>query len=146
VRPGIGRWQSITLSCELGHAGPRSGFAENHHHRARFAPRIAELPPREAGPEGGTRPDGKEAGYGLIRTRAFSIDDAVRKDTTDALVACTRCAIAGIKVRRTILGPGATFWNGLDEITRFSSTNWNARPVGHPNWPLGIGSVRKRWN
>ena len=56
----------------------------------------------------------------------FSIDDAWRKDTTDAVAAQLRDA--GIKVKRTIL-PGSTFWNDWLKYP-LSSTDWAQRPLG----------------
>ena len=71
----------------------------------------------------------------------FSIDDNWRKDTTDAVAAQLRDA--GIKVKRTIL-PGSTFWNDWTKYS-FSSTNWNARPLGVQIWALAYRSG-EAWN
>ncbi|HBM38510.1 MAG TPA: diguanylate cyclase, partial [Sulfitobacter sp.] len=50
---------------------------------------------------------------------------------------------AGIKVKRTIL-PGSTFWNDWTKYP-FSSTNWNARPLGVQIWALAYRSG-EAWN
>lgn len=50
---------------------------------------------------------------------------------------------AGIKVKRTIL-PGSTFWNDWVKYP-FSSTNWNARPLGVQIWALAYRSG-EAWN
>jgi peptide/nickel transport system substrate-binding protein len=71
----------------------------------------------------------------------FSIDDAWRKDTTDAVAAQLRDA--GFKVKRTIL-PGSTFWNDWTKYS-FSSTNWNHRPLGVQIWALAYRSG-EAWN
>ena len=55
-----------------------------------------------------------------------SIDDDWRRNTTDAVAAQMRDA--GMKVKRTVI-PGSTFWNDWTKYP-FSSTNWNARPLG----------------
>ena len=83
----------------------------------------------------------EEAGMGDFEHELFSIDDAWRKDTTDAVAAQLRDA--GIKVKRTIL-PGSTFWNDWTKYP-FSSTNWNSRPLGVQIWALAYRSG-EAWN
>jgi len=90
---------------ELGYAG-RGLVAENHH-VGPMHPEYAELPPRKVDPAA-AKALMDEAGRADFEHELFSIDDAWRKDTTDAVAAQLRDA--GIKVKRTIL-PGSTFWN-----------------------------------
>ena len=68
----------------------------------------------------------KEAGYADHEFELISVDDDWRRNTTDAVAAQMRDA--GLNVKRTII-PGATFWNDWTKYP-FSSTNWNARPLG----------------
>ena len=60
----------------------------------------------------------QEAGMADFEHELISIDDAWRKDTTDAVAAQLRDA--GINVKRTVL-PGSTFWNDWAKYP-FSST------------------------
>ena len=83
----------------------------------------------------------KEAGMEDYEHELLSIDDAWRKNTTDAVAAQLRDA--GIKVKRTIL-PGSTFWNDWAKYP-FSSTNWNHRPLGVQIWGLAYRSG-EAWN
>ena len=83
----------------------------------------------------------EEAGLIDHEHELHSIDDAWRKDTTDAVAAQLRDA--GIKVKRTIL-PGSTFWNDWAKYP-FSSTNWNHRPLGVQIWALAY-KTGEAWN
>ncbi|MCP5073288.1 MAG: ABC transporter substrate-binding protein [Rhodobacteraceae bacterium] len=67
-----------------------------------------------------------EAGMTDNEFELISIDDAWRKDTTDAIAAQMRTA--GINIKRTVL-PGATFWNDWAKYPA-STTDWNPRPLG----------------
>ena len=138
VRRALAMAVDNAVLLELGHAG-RGLVAENHH-IGPMHPEYAELPPRVPDPEG-ARALMEEAGMADFEHELFSIDDAWRKDTTDAVAAQLRDA--GIKVRRTIL-PGAAFWNGWTKYP-FSSTNWNARPLGIQTWALAYRSG-EAWN
>jgi len=138
VRRALAMAVDNAVLLELGHAG-RGLVAENHH-IGPMHPEYAELPPRAPDPEG-ARALMEEAGMTDFEHELFSIDDAWRKDTTDAVAAQLRDA--GIKVRRTIL-PGAAFWNGWTKYP-FSSTNWNARPLGIQTWALAYRSG-EAWN
>ncbi|WP_323804234.1 ABC transporter substrate-binding protein [Sulfitobacter litoralis] len=138
VRRALAMAVDNAVLLELGHAG-RGLVAENHH-IGPMHPEYAELPPRAPDPEG-ARALMEEAGMADFEHELFSIDDAWRKDTTDAVAAQLRDA--GIKVRRTIL-PGAAFWNGWTKYP-FSSTNWNARPLGIQTWALAYRSG-EAWN
>ncbi|MDF3362205.1 ABC transporter substrate-binding protein [Sulfitobacter sp. Ks41] len=123
---------------ELGYAG-RGLVAENHH-VGPMHPEYAEVEPPKTDPEA-ARALMEEAGMADYEHELFSIDDAWRKDTTDAVAAQLRDA--GIKVKRTIL-PGSTFWNDWVKYP-FSSTNWNARPLGVQIWALAYRSS-EAWN
>jgi len=123
---------------ELGYAG-RGIVAENHH-VGPMHPEYAEVEPPKTDPEA-ARTLMEEAGMADYEHELFSIDDAWRKDTTDAVAAQLRDA--GIKVKRTIL-PGSTFWNDWVKYP-FSSTNWNARPLGVQIWALAYRSG-EAWN
>ena len=123
---------------ELGYAG-RGIVAENHH-VGPMHPEYAEVEPPKTDPEA-ARALMEEAGMADFEHELFSIDDAWRKDTTDAVAAQLRDA--GIKVKRTIL-PGSTFWNDWVKYP-FSSTNWNARPLGVQIWALAYRSG-EAWN
>ena len=83
----------------------------------------------------------EEAGMGDYEHELISIDDAWRRNTTDAVAAQLRDA--GINVKRTIL-PGSTFWNDWAKYP-FSSTNWNHRPLGVQIWALAYRSG-EAWN
>ncbi|MGF1502877.1 MAG: ABC transporter substrate-binding protein [Paracoccaceae bacterium] len=67
-----------------------------------------------------------EAGATDFEHELISVDDDWRRNSTDAMAAQLRDA--GINVKRTII-PGATFWNNWAKYP-FSTTNWNARPLG----------------
>ncbi|WP_432817190.1 ABC transporter substrate-binding protein [Sulfitobacter sp. JB4-11] len=136
--------QAITMAVdnnvllELGYAG-RGIVAENHH-VGPMHPEYAELPPRKVDPAA-AKALMEEAGMGDFEHELMSIDDAWRKDTTDAVAAQLRDA--GIKVKRTVL-PGSTFWNDWAKYP-FSSTNWNHRPLGVQIWALAY-RTGEAWN
>lgn len=123
---------------ELGNAG--KGLPAENHHVGPMHPEYAELPARQTDPAG-AKALMEEAGMADFEHELFSIDDAWRKDTTDAVAAQLRDA--GIKVKRTIL-PGSTFWNDWTKYS-FSSTNWNHRPLGVQIWALAYRS-NEAWN
>jgi peptide/nickel transport system substrate-binding protein len=127
-----------SVLLELGVAG-RGVPAENHH-VGPMHPEYAELPARKVDPAG-AKALMAEAGMADYEHELMSIDDAWRKDTTDAVAAQLRDA--GIKVKRTIL-PGSTFWNDWSKYP-FSSTNWNHRPLGVQVWALAYRSG-EAWN
>ncbi len=138
VRQAINMAVDNEVLLELGYAG-RGIVAENHH-VGPMHPEYAELPPRMVDPAA-AKALMEEAGMADYEHELFSIDDAWRKDTTDAVAAQLRDA--GIKVKRTIL-PGSTFWNDWTKYP-FSSTNWNARPLGVQIWALAYRSG-EAWN
>lgn len=123
---------------ELGYAG-RGILAENHH-VGPMHPEYAPVGLPETDPAA-AKALMEEAGMSSYEHELISIDDAWRKDTTDAVAAQLRDA--GILVKRTIL-PGTTFWNDWTSYP-FSSTNWNARPLGVQIWALAYRSG-EAWN
>ncbi|MDG1353992.1 MAG: ABC transporter substrate-binding protein [Sulfitobacter sp.] len=138
VRKALSMAVDNSVLLELGQAG--RGLTAENHHIGPMHPEFAELPPRKADPAG-AKALMEEAGMADFEHELFSIDDAWRKDTTDAVAAQLRDA--GIKVKRTIL-PGSTFWNDWTKYS-FSSTNWNARPLGVQIWALAYRSG-EAWN
>ena len=138
VRRAIQMAVDNNVLLELGYGG-RGAVAENHH-VAPFHPEYAELPPQKVEPAA-AKALMDEAGMGDFEHELISIDDAWRKDTTDAVAAQLRDA--GIKVKRTVL-PGSTFWNDWAKYP-FSSTNWNHRPLGVQIWALAYRSG-EAWN
>ena len=98
--------------------------AENHHvgpmHEEYF-----KLPPIKRDPAAAMALL-KEAGMADTEFELISIDDDWRRNTSDAIAAQMRDA--GIKVKRTVI-PGSSFWNNWTQYP-FSTTNWNARPLG----------------
>lgn len=138
VRQAIAMAVDNAIVLELGYAG-RGLVAENHH-VGPMHPEYAELPARKVDPAA-AKALMDEAGFGDFEHELISIDDAYRKDSTDAVAAQLRDA--GINVKRTIL-PGSTFWNDWTKYP-FSCTNWNARPLGVQIWALAYRSG-EAWN
>jgi peptide/nickel transport system substrate-binding protein len=138
VRQAIQMAVDNSVLLELGYGG-RGVPAENHH-VGPMHPEYAELPPLKHDPAGALELL-KEAGMADFEMEIQSIDDAWRKDTTDAVAAQLRDA--GFKVKRTVL-PGSTFWNDWTKYP-FSSTNWNHRPLGVQIWALAYRSG-EAWN
>ncbi|MFT5342851.1 MAG: peptide/nickel transport system substrate-binding protein, partial [Paracoccaceae bacterium] len=138
VRQAISMAVDNEVLLELGYSG--KGIVADNHHVGPMHPEFAEIPARKIDPAGAMALM-EEAGMADFEHELMSIDDAWRKDTTDAVAAQLRDA--GIKVKRTIL-PGSTFWNDWVKYP-FSSTNWNARPLGVQIWALAYRSG-EAWN
>ncbi len=138
VRQAISMAVDNNVLLELGFGG--RGLPAENHHVGPMHPEYAELPARKVDPAA-AKALMDEAGMADFEHELFSIDDAWRKDTTDAVAAQLRDA--GIPVKRTIL-PGSTFWNDWTKYP-FSSTNWNARPLGVQIWALAYRSG-EAWN
>lgn len=138
VRQALAMAVDNNVLLELGYAG--KGITADNHHVGPMHPEFAEIPARKVDPAAAMAMM-EEAGMADFEHELFSIDDAWRKDTTDAVAAQLRDA--GIKVKRTIL-PGSTFWNDWVNYS-FSSTNWNARPLGVQIWALAYRSG-EAWN
>jgi peptide/nickel transport system substrate-binding protein len=138
VRNAIQLAVDNNVVLELGYGG--RGVVGENHHVAPVHPDYAELPPLEHDPAKAFEML-KEAGMEDFEMEIISIDDAYRKDTTDAVAAQLRDA--GFKVKRTVL-PGSTFWNDWTKYP-FSSTNWNHRPLGVQIWALAY-RTGEAWN
>jgi len=138
VRQALAMAVDNNVLLELGYAG--KGIPADNHHVGPMHPEFAEIPARKLDPAA-AKALMDEAGMGDYEHELLSIDDAWRKDTTDAVAAQLRDA--GINVKRTIL-PGSTFWNDWAKYP-FSSTNWNARPLGVQIWALAYRSG-EAWN
>jgi len=111
----------ITLALGYDNRGSK---AENHHVGPMHV-EYHELPPMERDVER-SKALLAEAGQTDHEFELISIDDDWRRATTDAIAAQMRDA--GMNVKRTVI-PGATFWNNWTKYP-FSTTNWNARPLG----------------
>jgi peptide/nickel transport system substrate-binding protein len=138
VRRALAMAVDNSVLLELGYAG--KGVVADNHHVGPMHPAFAEIPARKIDPAAALALM-EEAGMADFEHELFSIDDAWRKDTTDAVAAQLRDA--GIKVKRTIL-PGSTFWNDWTKYS-YSSTNWNPRPLGVQIWALAYRSG-EAWN
>ncbi|MGB1387746.1 MAG: ABC transporter substrate-binding protein [Paracoccaceae bacterium] len=138
VRKAIQMAVDNSVLLELGYGG-RGQKAENHH----VGPMHPEYAPLPAQPVDGAAAKAMldEAGMGDFEMEIISIDDAWRKDTTDAVAAQLRDA--GFNIKRTVL-PGNTFWNDWAKYP-FSSTNWNHRPLGVQIWALAY-RTGEAWN
>tara|TARA_R110002049_G_scaffold44333_3_gene129786 strand:+ start:21478 stop:23175 length:1698 start_codon:yes stop_codon:yes gene_type:complete len=138
VRRAIAMAVDNEVLLELGYGG--RGLVAQNHHVGPMHPEYAEIEPLKVDPAA-AKALMDEAGFGDFEHELISIDDAWLKDTNDAVAAQLRDA--GIKVKRTIL-PGSTFWNDWTKYP-FSSTNWNARPLGVQIWALAYRSG-EAWN
>jgi len=138
VRQAISMAVDNAILLELGYGG-RGAVAANHHVGPAH-PEYADIGMPTHDPARALELI-KEAGMEDYEHELLSIDDAWRKDTTDAVAAQLRDA--GIKVSRTVL-PGSTFWNDWAKYP-FSSTNWNHRPLGVQIWALAYRSGEP-WN
>ena len=123
---------------QLGQSG--RGITAENHHVGPAHPDYADIGGVEFDPAGAAALM-EEAGMMDFEHEIFSIDDAWRKDTTDAVASQLRDA--GFKVKRTVL-PGSTFWNDWASYS-FSSTNWNHRPLGVQIWALAY-RTGEAWN
>lgn len=138
VRKAIQMAIDNNVLLELGYDN-RGTVAENHH-VGPVHPEYAELPPMKHDPAGALALL-KEAGMADFEMEIHSIDDAWRKNTTDAVAAQLRDA--GFNIKRTVL-PGSTFWNDWAKYP-YSSTNWNHRPLGVQIWALAY-RTGEAWN
>ena len=138
VRQAIAMAVDNKVLLELGHDN-RGAVAANHHVGPAH-PEYADIGMPKHDPAGALALL-KEAGMADFEMEIHSIDDAWRKNTTDAVAAQLRDA--GFNVKRTIL-PGSTFWNDWTKYA-FSSTNWNHRPLGVQIWALAYRSG-EAWN
>lgn len=98
--------------------------AENHH-VGPMHPDYAELPKMKRDPEK-ARALLAEAGQLDHEFELISVDADYRKESSDVIAQQMRDA--GLKVKRTVI-PESAFWNDWTKYP-FSTTNWNARPLG----------------
>lgn len=138
VRRALSMAVDNEILLELGYGG--RGLPAENHHVGPMHPEYANIPERVVDPAA-AKALMEEAGMADFEHELMSIDDAWRKDTTDAVAAQLRDA--GIKVKRTVL-PGSTFWNDWTKYP-YSSTNWNHRPLGVQIWALAYKSG-EAWN
>ena len=138
VRQALSMAVDNNVLLELGYGN--RGVAAHNHHVGPAHPEFADIGAPKVDPAGALALM-KEAGMEDYEHELLSIDDAWRKNTTDAVAAQLRDA--GIKVKRTVL-PGSTFWNDWAKYP-FSSTNWNHRPLGVQIWALAYRSG-EAWN
>ena len=123
VRQAIAMAVDNNVLLELGYEG--RGLVAANHHVGPSHPEYVDIGLPKHDPAG-AKALLDEAGMGDFEMEILSIDDAWRKNTTDAVAAQLRDA--GFNVKRTVL-PGSTFWNDWVKYP-FSSTNWNHRPLG----------------
>jgi len=102
-----------------------AGAEAANHHVGPMHVEYADIGPHERDVEESNRLM-QEAGHMDTEFEIISIDDDWRRNTTDAVAAQLRDA--GYTIKRTVI-PGSTFWNDWTKYP-FSSTNWNARPLG----------------
>ena len=138
VRKAISMAVDNNVLLELGYDG--RGVVAANHHVGPAHPEYADIGMPKHDPAA-AKALLDEAGMGDFEMEIHSIDDAWRKNTTDAVAAQLRDA--GFNVKRTIL-PGSTFWNDWTKYP-FSSTNWNHRPLGVQIWALAYKSG-EAWN
>ncbi|MBC6406913.1 MAG: ABC transporter substrate-binding protein [Rhodobacteraceae bacterium] len=133
VRQALSMAVDNNILLELGHDG--RGLTADNHHVGPAHPEYADVGRPRHDPAAALALM-KEAGMEDFEHELISIDDAYRKNTSDATAAQLRDA--GIKVKRTVL-PGSTFWNDWTKYP-FSCTNWNHRPLGVQIWGLAYRS------
>ncbi|UWQ90860.1 ABC transporter substrate-binding protein [Rhodobacteraceae bacterium M382] len=138
VRQALAMAVKNDILLELGY--DNRGVTAQNHHVGPAHPEFADVGEPKYDPVG-AKALMEEAGMMDFEHEIISIDDAWRKNTTDAVAAQLRDA--GFKVRRTVL-PGSTFWNDWAKYP-FSSTNWNHRPLGVQIWALAYRSG-EAWN
>ncbi len=138
VRQAIAMAVDNNILLELGY--DNRGVVAQNHHVGPAHPEFADIGLPKHDPAG-AKALLDEAGMGDFEMEIISIDDAWRKNTTDAVAAQLRDA--GFNIKRTVL-PGNTFWNDWAKYP-FSSTNWNHRPLGVQIWALAY-RTGEAWN
>ncbi|BCH35918.1 hypothetical protein MesoLjLc_78480 [Mesorhizobium sp. L-8-10] len=103
-------------------------------------PDYAALPPVRRNPEKACALLA-EAGQADHEFELISVDADYRKESSDVIAQQMRDA--GFKVKRTVY-PESTFWNDWTKYP-FSTTNWNARPLGIQTLALAYQSGTA-WN
>jgi len=112
-----------SVVLELGYEN-RGNRAENDH-VGPMHPEHHPMPPQPFDPAR-ARALLEEAGQLDFAHELISIDDGWRRSTTDAIGAML--LDAGLSVTRTLI-PAASYWEAWAEYP-FSTTDWNARPLG----------------
>ncbi|MCP4206677.1 MAG: ABC transporter substrate-binding protein [Shimia sp.] len=138
MRQAIMKAVDNAILLELGNDG-RGEVAQNHHIGPAH-PEYTDIGMPEYDPEG-ARALLKKVGAEDFEMEIHTIDDAWRKNTTDAVVAQLRDA--GFKATTRIV-PGNTYWDNWDSFP-FSATDWNHRPLGVQIWALAYRSG-EAWN
>lgn len=116
------------------------GIAAENHHVGPMHPDYAPLPPAKRDIEK-ARALLAEAGKLDFEFNLISVDGDYRKESSDVIAQQMR--EAGFKVKRTLI-PESAFWNDWTKYP-FSTTNWNARPLGIQTLALAY-QTGNAWN
>jgi len=116
------------------------GIAAENHHVGPMHPDYAPLPPVKRDIEK-ARALLAEAGKLDFEFNLISVDGDYRKESSDVIAQQMR--EAGFKVKRTLI-PESAFWNDWTKYP-FSTTNWNARPLGIQTLALAY-QTGNAWN
>ena len=138
VRQAIAMAVDNAILLELGYGG--RGIEGENTHIGPMHPEYTQRPPPIVDPAA-ARALMEDAGMAEFEHELMSVDDAWRKDTTDAVAA--QLNDAGIPTTRTIV-PGPTYAENWARYP-FSSTDWNHRPLGVQIWALAYRSG-EAWN
>lgn len=116
------------------------GTVAENHHVGPMHPDYAQLPAIKRDPEKAMALL-TEAGQLDHEFELISVDADYRKESSDVIAQQMRDA--GLKVKRTVI-PESSFWNDWTKYP-FSTTNWNARPLGIQTLALAYQSGTA-WN
>ncbi|RJG41481.1 ABC transporter substrate-binding protein [Mesorhizobium sp. DCY119] len=116
------------------------GMVAENHHVGPMHPDYAQLPAIKRDPEK-AKALLAEAGQLDHEFELISVDADYRKESSDVIAQQMRDA--GLKVKRTVI-PESSFWNDWTKYP-FSTTNWNARPLGIQTLALAYQSGTA-WN
>lgn len=116
------------------------GTVAENHHVGPMHPDYARLPAIKRDPEK-AKALLVEAGQLDHEFELISVDADYRKESSDVIAQQMRDA--GLKVKRTVI-PESSFWNDWTKYP-FSTTNWNARPLGIQTLALAYQSGTA-WN
>ncbi len=116
------------------------GTVAENHHVGPMHPDYAQLPAIKRDPEK-AKALLAEAGQLDHEFELISVDADYRKESSDVIAQQMRDA--GLKVKRTVI-PESSFWNDWTKYP-FSTTNWNARPLGIQTLALAYQSGTA-WN
>ncbi|MFY0659215.1 MAG: ABC transporter substrate-binding protein [Shimia sp.] len=138
VRQAVMKAVDNSILLELGNDG-RGEVAQNHHIGPAH-PEYSDIGHSDHDPAG-AKALLKEVGAENFEMEIHTIDDAWRKNTTDAVVAQLRDA--GFKAKTRVV-PGNIYWENWNTFP-FSATDWNHRPLGVQIWALAYRSG-EAWN